>query len=379
VRCPGLITPGQQISAVVRTVDLAPTILDLAGLAPLPAAQGVSLTPLLGGVGVPPASSDLQLSAYCETTEPYTIMRLSRIRALTAGQWKYIWSPSPQLFDLEVDPGELQNVIGAHPDTAAALLGQLRTLINEAPPRIPTDQAPPLTNAEVARLESLGYIAPVGDSTIAEEEIEADMFEPHEPDPHAYATMIRQYEQARDALGNHQYPQAESQLRSILAVLPNAPSPLRDLALAVRSQGRLDEAGRIYERFLQTVPTDTKTRGEYAAMLMDRQQWQQAIMQANEILRLTPGDFTAEAMLGAANDRLGRLDEACTHLEAAMRVQPQYAAVVLMLGQVYMKQQRFAEAADQFRRVLALQPRAEDARLGLQPAESELRNQRRGP
>ncbi len=379
VRCPGVVKPGQQIAAVVRTVDLAPTILDVAGQAPLSAAQGVSLVPLLGGMGVPPASTDLQLSAYCETVEPYTIMHLSRIRTLTAGPWKYVWSPSPQLFDLESDPGELHNVLAEHADTAATLLGQLRTLIADAPPRIPTDKAPPLTNAEIARLESLGYIAPVGDSDIADEGIEADMFEPHEPDPHAYATVIRQYEMARDALGNRQYPQAESQLRGILAVLPNAPSPLRDLALAVRSQGRLDEAGHIYERFLQGTPSDTKTRGEYACMLMDRQQWQPAIVQATEILRLTPGDFTAEALLGAANDKLGRLDEACTHLEAAMRAQPQYAAVVLMLGQVYMKQQRFSEAADCFRKVLALQPRAEDARLGLQAAEAELRNQRRGP
>jgi cytochrome c-type biogenesis protein CcmH/NrfG len=42
-----------------------------------------------------------------------------------------------------------------------------------------------------------------------------------------------------------------------------------------------------------------------------------------------------------------------------------------------MRQQRFAEAADCFRRVLALQPRAVDAQAGLQAAESELRRQGR--
>jgi tetratricopeptide (TPR) repeat protein len=369
-----VVSPGQQIAAVVRTIDVAPTILDLAGQPALPAAQGVSLVPLLTG-----RAADLDLSAYCETVEPYTIMRLSRLRSLTARSWKYIWSPTPQLFDLASDPGELHDVITEHADVAATLLGQLRALISDAPPRIPADKSPPLTNAEIARLESLGYLAPVGDSDTADEGIEADVFEPREPDPHAYAAVIRQYEEARLTLGKHEYSQAESQLRAILAALPNAPSPLRDLATVVRSQGRLDEAGRLYQRLLRATPGDTKTRGEYAAMLMDLQQWPQVIAQANEILRLTPGDFTAEAMLGAANDKLGRLDEACLHLEAARRAQPQYAGVVLMLGQVYMKQRRFAEAADCFRKVLALQPRAEDARLGLQAAEAELRNQPRGP
>jgi tetratricopeptide (TPR) repeat protein len=357
----------------VRTIDLAPTILDLVGQPPLPAAQGTSLVPLLTG-----RATDLQLSAYCETTEPYTLMRLSRIRTFTTGQWKYIWSPNPQLFDLQSDPGELHSALDEHPDTASSLREQLRTLIADAPPRIPMDKSPPLTNAEIARLESLGYVAPVGDSDLADESVEADIFEPHEPDPHAYATVIRNYEAARQMLASHQYGQAENQFRAVLELLPNAPAPLRDLALTMRSQGRLEEAGRMYERLLQGSPGDTRTRGEYAAMLLDARQWQQTIVQATQILLRVPGDFSAETMLGTANDQLGRLDEAALHLEAAQRAQPQCTPVVMMLGQVYMKQKRFGDAAGCFRQVLALEPRAQDARLGLQAAEAELRNQPRG-
>jgi arylsulfatase A-like enzyme/cytochrome c-type biogenesis protein CcmH/NrfG len=367
MRCPGAIPAGQQVAALVRTLDLAPTILELAGQSPLLAAQGVSLTPLLTG-----RSADLQLGAYCETTEPYTLLRLSRIRSYTVGRWKYIWSPNPQLFDLEADPGELNNVIGEHADTAASLHEQLRALIVDAPPRIPPDKSPPLTGDEIRRLESLGYIAPVGDAEVAEG-IEADTFEPKEPDAHANAALVRAYEQARDALGNRRLAEAESQLLSILATLPNAPAPLRDLAMAYRNQRKLAEAGRTFERFLLANPNDTRTRGEYAGMLMELQQWGQAIVQATEILRVTPDDFTAQAMLGAAYDKLGRVDEACRHLEAAARLQPQYTAVVQMLGQVYLKQRRFGDAAECFRKVLVLQPRAADAQAGLEAAERELR------
>jgi Flp pilus assembly protein TadD len=121
------------------------------------------------------------------------------------------------------------------------------------------------------------------------------------------------------------------------------------------------------------MPSDTRTRGDYASMLMDAGQWERAIAQATEVLRLTADDFSTHTMLGAAYDKLNRLDEACEHLEAAARLQPQFTGTLQALGQVYFKQGRFAAAAECFRKVLALQPHSEQARAGLQAAERELR------
>ncbi len=372
VRCPGVVPAGRQIDAVVRTVDVAPTILELTGQPPLSAASGVSLMPLLAG-----RSADLQLRAYAETVEPYALFRLSRIRTLTVGEWKYIWSPSPQLFDLESDPGELHNVMAEHPDTAMSLREQLRALLAEAPPRIAEDTPPALTSGETARLESLGYVAAVADSNAAGMS-ELDTFEPEGGDPHAHAAVIRAYEHARDAIGRGGFEQAETELRSVLAALPDAPSPLRDLAFALSRQGKLDEASGTYERTLVVAPADTGTRVQYASLLMDRRQWEQAIGQAEQVLRLTPDDFSAHMILGAANTNLNRLAQACAHLEAATRIEPQAAGAMSALGQVYFKQRRFTEAAECFRKVLALDPDSEHARAALQAAERELRDRRRG-
>ncbi|MGH7894760.1 MAG: sulfatase family protein, partial [Candidatus Binatia bacterium] len=48
LRLPGVITPGSRIADPVSLVDLAPTILDLTGAAPLVGIDGQSLAPLLG-------------------------------------------------------------------------------------------------------------------------------------------------------------------------------------------------------------------------------------------------------------------------------------------------------------------------------------------
>jgi len=370
MRCPGAIPAGQRIASLVRTVDLAPTILELAGLRALPEISGESVMPLLTG-----SSTDLQLSAYCETFEPYTVLRLSRIRTLTVGKWKYISSTSPRLFDLEADPGESKNVIGEHADTAASLRDQLRELIADSPPRIPPDKAKPLTGAEVARLESLGYVGAT--SPDLGDVMELDTLEPREPDPHDFAAVIHTYLEGWESLRTHLFAKAEGQLREVLTVLPDAPVPQRDLAVAYWRQGKLQEAARCYERALAAMPSDSRARGDYAMMLTDAGQWEQAIVQATEVLQAAPDDFTAHVILGAAYQKLGRLDDACRHLETATRLQPGYSGTVRALGDVYMELHRFAEAAECFRKLLALQPTSANARERLEAAERELRGQRR--
>ena len=367
VRCPGVVPAGRQIDAVVRTVDVAPTILELAGQPPLRETSGVSLMPLLTG-----RATDLQLRAYVETPEAYALFRLSTIRALTADRWKYIWSASSQLFDLASDPGELRDAVAEHPDVAAALHEQLRTLLQEAPPRIPADKAAALTSDETARLESLGYAGMVADDPDAPDASGLDTFEPQGRDPHAFAEVIRVYEHARDAIGRGRFAQAASELRSVLVALPDAPAVLRDLAHTLRQQGKLDEASRTYERALAVMPSDSRTRADYAFMLMDNQQWEQAIAQADRALRLNPNDFSAHLILGVAYSKLERLDEARVHLEVATRLEPQTTRALYALGTVYFQQERFAQAAACFRKVLALEPGSKPARAALQAAEYEL-------
>lgn len=114
---------GQTADAMALNVDLAPTMLDLAGI-PVPAAmQGRSLKPLLEGT----TPKDWRTEFFYEHhTKPD---RIPPSEAVRTQRWKYIrWiEPNPlveELYDLESDPLEEHNLIA---DTKHAdILKELR-------------------------------------------------------------------------------------------------------------------------------------------------------------------------------------------------------------------------------------------------------------
>ncbi|MFT5444824.1 MAG: arylsulfatase A-like enzyme, partial [Myxococcota bacterium] len=107
---------GKRIDSLVRNVDIAPTALDLLGLYPLDNTDGVTLGPLLDGT-----SADLKLTAYGEANRMASTFKMSPLRFVREGKWKYIHKVNPELYDMSADPGELSNLYEAEPDVAARL------------------------------------------------------------------------------------------------------------------------------------------------------------------------------------------------------------------------------------------------------------------
>jgi tetratricopeptide (TPR) repeat protein len=66
--------------------------------------------------------------------------------------------------------------------------------------------------------------------------------------------------------------------------------------------------------------------------------------------------------------RLNRLDDAASHYEAALRIQPRNAGAHLNLGVARAKQGRMREAIDEFRRALDIDPGLVEAKQFLDRA-----------
>ncbi len=111
VSCPSRFQGGRQLSQVVELVDVAATLTDLAGTAPMPSAAGKSLVPLLRN-----QTAAWRNEAFSEypAAPPVPAMRMIR-----RDRWKLIHyeGERPQLFDLEKDPQELRD-LGAVPEYA---------------------------------------------------------------------------------------------------------------------------------------------------------------------------------------------------------------------------------------------------------------------
>jgi N-acetylglucosamine-6-sulfatase len=112
MRYPALIRPGTVIDAMTLNLDLAPTLLEMAGAEALPNVDGRSLMPLLRG-DTKVLRSSFQIEYFSDKVFP----RVANMgyRCLRTEGWKYIHytelTGMDELYDLARDPYEMTNLI----------------------------------------------------------------------------------------------------------------------------------------------------------------------------------------------------------------------------------------------------------------------------
>ena len=113
VRYPVITRAGTQPAQLVQTIDLAPTILELAGVTDTTPRQGRSLVPLLRGEK-PPWRTSILIEYASDTVFPrIRNMGYQAIRTESLKDIHYLELPGmDELYDLEADPYELDNLIG---------------------------------------------------------------------------------------------------------------------------------------------------------------------------------------------------------------------------------------------------------------------------
>ncbi len=111
VRAPHTTAPGTTVDALVMNVDLAPTLLDLAGVQIPDHIQGESFAPLLAD----PEGDRRDHVYYNYFFEPP--FPVPTTHTLRTERYKYIEyvGRGPELYDLAADPGEARNLIGTPP------------------------------------------------------------------------------------------------------------------------------------------------------------------------------------------------------------------------------------------------------------------------
>ncbi len=128
LHCPELFKAGTVVTQMVANIDIAPTLLDVAG-APQPAKlHGRSFLPLARGQHEPSRDA-LLYEYYWERNYPYT----PTTHAVRTHRWKYIryhgvWDVD-ELYDLASDPDEARNLI--HEPVHTATVRQLNARLFE--------------------------------------------------------------------------------------------------------------------------------------------------------------------------------------------------------------------------------------------------------
>ncbi len=154
IKAPGVTQPGSETAVPATGTDFFPTILELAGLDPLPEqhVDGLSLVPVLKGSGaIPERALFWHYPHYGnQGGEPSGIIR--------DGDWKlihYYEDGRDELYHLAEDVGEQTDLAGSEPDRTKALRAKLDAWLAETGAKIP-EQDPRFDAAKKAeQLEQL--------------------------------------------------------------------------------------------------------------------------------------------------------------------------------------------------------------------------------
>jgi arylsulfatase A-like enzyme len=137
IRAPGRAPAGQVVDGQVRSIDVMPTLLGLAGLSDqMPDLNGVDVFKEKPG----PAFLETDISYFPANKRRYIKGVLGKPRGVRTDKWKLIYTPRKgqgvwEIYDLENDPEELNNLLqtGTVPESVgAALLYELAKWIPKA-------------------------------------------------------------------------------------------------------------------------------------------------------------------------------------------------------------------------------------------------------
>ncbi|CAN5196085.1 sulfatase [soil metagenome] len=175
-QCPSLFGGGKVVDQVVANIDIAPTILEAAGVSTPAHMDGQSFLPLCRGEEIPWRKDFLHVY-YWEKNFPQS----PTVFALRGDKYKYItyyglWD-TDELYDIESDPEERVNLIGSsqHQKIAREMEDTLYGMLGEADAMfIPLNQ--PRGGSQNKRLKSRGgeRAADFPESMVLEEPVNTD-------------------------------------------------------------------------------------------------------------------------------------------------------------------------------------------------------------
>lgn len=283
---------GTRVSAPAQLVDVAPTLLALAGAEVPKGLPGSSLLDL--DEKTPPRR------LYAETFYPRIHFGWSDLASLVEGRLHYIEAPEPELYDLEADPAETRNTITTAERRSVSGLRQAMKGFDRrlaAPAEVDPETS--------AKLAALGYVG----SSMAEHEGPL-------PDPKSQRHVIVDLEKAFLAVQEGHHDEAIASFEKLLAANPDMQDVWAFYASSLQKVGRQEDAAAAYEK----------------ALKLSGGSPQLALATATKLLEL------------------GRYEEARSHVELTKKQYPQESYD--LLAQIEMRQGHTEEALEIARRAV---------------------------
>jgi arylsulfatase A-like enzyme/Tfp pilus assembly protein PilF len=346
----GLGVQGSASDALVRLIDLAPTALDLVGIAPPASFEGRSIAP---------ASAE-ERSGYVEAMDANLTRTWAPLTGIVTRDYKLIDLPIPELYDLRADPRETTNLYSRDAARARTLESLLRGQTAAFASRGSAAEQTTLSAEARQRLQALGYVASSADPD-SRSYTDAD-------DPKTLIGPANDLQRAVTAFNNGERASAMEAARTIMRQHPRFTTAYGMLASMQRGSGDLRGAIATLEDASRRGIADQSVLVGLAGYLTEAGDLAKAAQVLDAVIAAHPDYAEAYNSRGVVAMRLGRRDEARTALRKVLELDPTSAKAYENLGENELGAGNLAAAVDALRRAVDLDPQLYDALFNLAQA-----------
>jgi arylsulfatase A-like enzyme/Flp pilus assembly protein TadD len=352
VNAAGTGTP-RVVAAPVSTLQVAPTLLTLAGL------RSDAVVP------------DLLASAAAEDVVPAETLYLAQqlgwspLYAARIGRWKIIEAPAPELYDLQSDPGELRNVATGEAATLARVRTALRRDLEAAAARAARPSAAGADADTARQLAALGYVSGGGPLVAGVAAVEGI-------NPMARMDTWERVEHGLELAHADRRDEARAAFEAALEDDPGNVLSLKFLGADALARGDLRRAIALNERVAATGLHRADALSNLSLAYYRTGEIDRAVARGREAVEADASHRAARGNLalallaaGTARAREGKTDAAVDALTEAATLDPSNLDVVERLGAALHRAGRPDDARRRFMAVLAADPNRPLAHMGV--------------
>jgi arylsulfatase A-like enzyme/Tfp pilus assembly protein PilF len=298
VKWPDRARAGTRVAAAVQLIDVGPTIAAFTGAQPDAAWRGASL------FDDPDRPGARARSVYSESMYPRYHFGWSELYALTDGRFRYIQAPRDELYDLERDAAEANNLAADRRQTREAMRAALAPFIQPAPATKPQAVAA----EDLEKFQALGYIGMTVQPAAATSQLL--------PDPKDKIAIFKTYREAIQLARDGHLDEAITSYKRILADNPQMLDVWERLATVLQRSDRGDEAMLVMRRIISLAPDNAAAHLRLGRALARRRRFEEAAAEARAAIDKDPGQ--ANELLARIAYERGSPDAAASFAEAAI-------------------------------------------------------------
>jgi choline-sulfatase len=342
---------GKRVEDRVALVDVAPTLLDTAGVAVPAAMQGHSLVPQFDKDRNhhDPPTGDAAVYSQSNYARAFGWSGLSSWRT---SNYLYVKAPKRELYDQKSDPAAHRNLAAANPAVADTLDFKL-TKFQQETSSAPSASAT-LDPVQAEKLRALGYMP--SDPAVGATQPAKTLIDPKDK-----IEVANQFHRAAVDFEEDRDDEGISTLRDLLQREPGMTGVSMELGRALYREQRYPEALPYYRSAAEKMPDSSAAHYELALTLVKTKDWDAALPEARTAARLASDSAQVHYFLGMVELHLKHLPEATAEILRSLEIDPNHFAANLKYGEMLLIEGHPDEALPRLQRASEVDPNSAEA------------------